>query len=285
MKAVVRQVKGKNSQPGIALTFGRASAFLYLQGSHITSWKPDGQTEVLWVSESANYAPNRAIRGGIPICWPWFGAYWGEGDRAQHGFARTANFELIDFEETGLFARARLRMLSDAPYPEWRNLLALEVEVSLSEALKIELITTNISDRAVEVGGALHTYFGVVDVTRVQIPELEGLGYRDKLQDFQMFVQDKPLSIHEETDRVFSDPPERVHLIDPGIGRTFTIESWGNTDLVVWNPWKESANEMADFDDSGYLQMLCVEPARALENRKRLQPEQRFVLGQSLLMA
>ncbi|MEQ9564949.1 MAG: hypothetical protein RLN85_03895, partial [Pseudomonadales bacterium] len=185
MKGAVRQLTGKNGQPAIELIFGNASALVYLQGAHVASWKPAGATEMLWVSKTASYVPGKAIRGGIPICWPWFGGYWGEQpDRAQHGFARIADFELVDFEATDIFSRARLRMVSDAPYPEWSNQLALEVEIVLSDGLGIELITTNISDEMVEVGAALHTYLRVSDVTRVQIPELRGLRYRDKARNF-----------------------------------------------------------------------------------------------------
>lgn len=286
MKSSVRHLTGNNGQPAIELSFDNASALVYLQGAHVASWKPDGVTEILWVSETANFSPGKSIRGGIPICWPWFGGYWGEEpDRAQHGFARVADFELIDFEATDIFTRARLRMVSDAPYPEWRNRLALEVEIVLSDGLGIELITTNISDEIIEVGAALHTYFRVSDVTRVQIPELKGLSYKDKVRNFDTFVQEKEFSVTEETDLVFLDPPTKVHLIDPQTGQNLKIESLGNTDLVVWNPWAGNAKKMADFDDQGYLNMICIEPANALNNRQSLKPEQRFTLGKTIMVA
>jgi len=284
MQSAVRQLTANNGQPAIELTFDSASALVYLQGAHVASWKSDGITEMLWLSETANFAPGKSIRGGIPICWPWFGGYWGEEpDRAQHGFARVADFELVDFEATDIFTRARLRMVSDAPYPEWSNRLALEVEIVLSDGLGIELITTNTSDETVEVGAALHTYFQVSDVTRVQIPELMGLSYKDKVRDFDTFVQEGEFSVSEETDRIFLDPPAKVHLIDPQSGQNLKIESLGNTDLVVWNPWAENAKKMPDFDDQGYLNMICIEPANALDNRKVLRPEQRFTLGKTIL--
>lgn len=286
MKGAVRQLTGNNGQQAIELIFDSASALVYLQGAHIVSWKPDGVTEMLWVSETSSYAPGKAIRGGIPICWPWFGSYWGDQpDRAQHGFARIADFELVDFEATDIFSRVRLRMISDAPYPEWKNRLELEVEIVLSDGLGVELITTNISDEMVEVGAALHTYFRVADVNRVQIPELRGLRYRDKVRNFDTFVQESDFTVSEETDRVFLDPPAKVHLMAPETGQNLKIESWGNTDLVVWNPWAWSAKNMADFDDLGYLNMICIEPANALDNRQKIKPEQRFRLGKTILMA
>lgn len=282
MKSTVKRVTGKNDQLAVDLGFGSARARVYFQGAHITSWKPDGNTEVLWLSDNANFSPGKAIRGGIPICWPWFGGYWGEGNLSQHGFARTAEFELIDYEKTEFFARARLRMVSDSPYPEWQNCLALEVEICLSESLQVELITTNISDKTIEVGAALHTYYQVNEVTLVEIPELKGLRFKDKVQGFKIFSQDKKFSVYRETDRVFLNPPNTVHLIEPKINRTLAIESWGNTDLVVWNPWAENAKNMADFDDHGYRNMICVEPANALDNRVFLRPEASFRLGNKI---
>ena len=282
MKSAVKRLAGKNDLPALDLTFGSASARVYLQGAHITSWKPDGMTEMLWLSDAANFSPGKAIRGGIPICWPWFGGYWGEGHLSQHGFARTAEFELVDFEETEFFVRARLRMISEAPYPEWQNCLALEVEICLSDSLQLELITTNISDKLIEVGAALHTYFHVNDVTKIEIPELHGLSFKDKVQGFEIFSQDSEFAVAGETDRVFLNPPKTVRLIDAEAKRVFAIESWGNTDLVVWNPWVENAKNMADFDDEGYLNMICVEPANALDNRVLLKPGASVSLGQKL---
>ena len=282
MKSKVKRIAGTNDLPALELTFGMASTRVYFQGAHITSWKPDGNTEMLWLSDLANFSPGQAIRGGIPICWPWFGSYWGEGQLAQHGFARTAEFALVDFEETEFFARARLRMTSEAPYLEWQNCLALEVEICLSDSLQLELITTNISDKLVEAGAALHSYFQVNDVTQVKIPELQGLQFKDKVRDFETFSQDTEFAVTGETDRVFLNPLKTVHLIDPEIKRTLAIETWGNTDLVVWNPWAENAKNMADFDDLGYHNMICVEPANALENRVLLRPEAGFRLGKKI---
>ncbi|MEQ9564880.1 MAG: hypothetical protein RLN85_03525, partial [Pseudomonadales bacterium] len=91
--------------------------------------------------------------------------------------------------------------------------------------------------------------------------------------------------VSEVTDRVFLDPPTKVHLMDPQSGQNLKIQSWGNTDLVVWNPWAGNAKNMTDFEDRGYLNMICIEPANALNNRQRLEPEQRFRLGNTMLIA
>lgn len=280
----IQQFKDRGDLPEIMLKYGAASVTLCLQGAHITAYKPDGKTELLWLSESANFASEKAIRGGIPICWPWFGAHPERADRAQHGFARVSDFELVASSADEESTRITLKLASTPPYPEWQNCVELEFEIRLSDQLWMEIRTTNIGEEPIDVGAALHTYFQVSDVSQIQIPELKGLEYKDKTRDFQTFNQSEDLVVQSEADRVYLNPPQAVSLIDPASKRKLKIQSWGNNDLVVWNPWIENAQAMADFDDQGYKNMVCIEPANSLENRVALAPSMQHRFGKSICL-
>jgi len=253
---------------------------LCLQGAHICSYKPDAETELLWMSQTAKFEQGKAIRGGIPICWPWFGAHWSDPkDQPQHGFARTSQFELIDSQADDNATQVCLELGQQAePY----HSLQMQVEVRLSDSLSIQIKTKNLGEQAIEVGAALHTYLAVSHIDKIAIPELQGLQYKDKTKGFELFSQEAPFHIDQETDRVYLNPPSSVKLADSGFNHQMNIESWGNTDLVLWNPWVEAAKAMTDFDNEGYLSMVCIEPANALDNRVLLQPGEMYALGKTI---
>lgn len=273
--------QGRGGLPELRLRFADATLVVCLQGAHICSYQPVGseQADVLWMSNSAHFATGKPIRGGIPLCWPWFGAHWQDKKQPQHGYARTSNFELLRADASDLCTSVVLGRIEDNTHD---NGLHMEFEVRLSDRLWIEVRTTNRGESAVEVGAALHSYFQVTDISAVRIPELQGLQYRDKTRDFQSFTQAQPLIVDSEVDRVYRDAPSIVHLLDGDLGRQLEIQSWGNTDLVVWNPWQQKALAMDDFDDHGYGSMICIEPANALENRVLLEPSQQSSIGKTI---
>lgn len=271
---------GLNGLLEIHLKYGQASLTLSQQGAQITSYKPDGHSELLWLSRTADFLPGKAIRGGIPLCWPWFGQHLDDSDQPQHGYARTSDFDLFASQADDQSTRVVLRL--NCPNPKWQesvNGLRMEFEVRLSKHLWMEVRTINLSDKDIKVGAALHTYFQVANASGVQIPEIKGLDYKDKTRGFATFNQSEHLTVESETDRVYLNPPKVVSLVDPGQQQTLEIQTWGNTDLVVWNPWKDNACKMADFDDEGYTSMICIEPANALDNQVRLAPGEQHCLG------
>lgn len=284
--SLVQTYLNKQGQPCLALSYKQPEADktarveLCLQGAHICSYKPDGETELLWMSQTAVFKEGKAIRGGIPICWPWFGAHWSDPKTyPQHGFARTSQFELIDSQADEKATQATIALQHQV---ERYKDLQMQVEIRLSDSLSVQIRSKNLGSRAIELGAALHTYFAVSNIDHIEIPELQGLRYKDKTRDFEEFSQERPFSVDQETDRVYLNPPSTVQLLDSGFNRQIDIESWGNTDLVVWNPWADVANAMADFDDDGYLSMLCIEPANALDNRVLLQPGEESILGKTI---
>ncbi|MEM6584033.1 MAG: D-hexose-6-phosphate mutarotase [Pseudomonadota bacterium] len=277
----VRELKGRTKLPELMLEHGDARVRLALQGAHITEYTV-GNTELLWISESARFAEGVSIRGGIPLCWPWFGASLDDPDWPQHGFARVAQFRLLSKESSSNYATAVLALDSLAPVPEWAGVASLEVEIRLSDHLWMELRTTNRSDRDLLLGAGLHSYFQVSACDEISMPALTGLAFVDMTAGFERAKQTEALEITDEVDRVYLGPPRIVELFDSGRSRKIEIDAWGNTDLVVWNPGPRVAASMEDFDDYGYQRMVCIEPAIALENRVRLQPGARHAIGQTI---
>ena len=265
------------------LCFEQAKLELYLHGAHVTSYRPHDNHEVLWMSDTAVYQTGKAIRGGIPLCWPWFGAHANNPDRPQHGYARTSHFSVLF---TSADAQATSITLSldpaAAPYEEWQNSANFEVEIRLSDSLWMEMRTTNKSDSTLTVSNALHTYFGISSRDRITIPDVTGLTYLDKPQHYKKLPQTSATMINDEVDRVYLAPPMKIDLLDSGRQLTTSISSWGNHNLVIWNPGKKIAKAMSDFDDQGFEQMLCIEPANALDQSINIEPGECHRLGQDV---
>jgi D-hexose-6-phosphate mutarotase len=265
------------------LRFADACAEVYLQGAHVTHYQPCPNHDVLWMSDSAVYQPGAALRGGIPICWPWFGAATVGRDRPQHGYARTSDFRPISSRADEACSSVVLALDTvNAPYPEWRNKLQLELEIRLQDSLWMELRSQYMGLETITVSNALHNYFAISSKEHISIPTLTGLRYLDKLQDYQEYRQSQPVVFDGEVDRVYRQTPARIELQDSGWHSVTTIETWGNNNLVVWNPGAEKAKAMSDFTDNGYQHMVCIEPANALAQSLTLQPGADHRLGQCI---
>jgi D-hexose-6-phosphate mutarotase len=265
----------------VVLTHGTSRIQIYLQGGQVTSFQVAGD-ELLWMSDSARFEPGAAIRGGIPLCWPWFGESLDNAEWPKHGFARVSKFELISHEETPEIASVTLRLDSGAGIEGWGSNMQLDVDIRLSDHLWMEMRTTNHSDKSQLIGAALHSYFRVSCIENVAIPSVTGLDYLDKTAGYTQQVQSEALVVTGEIDRVYNNPLHSAELVDSGLERRVAIEAWGNTDMVVWNPGPYVAASMADFDDEGYREMICIEPAMALENRVSLAPGETHVIGQTI---
>jgi D-hexose-6-phosphate mutarotase len=245
-----------------------AAATVVLQGGHVLSFQPHNQQPVLWVSRDSYFTIGKAIRGGIPVCWPWFANHPTESDKPAHGFARTQPWRVLGSEMTPEGA-TRLRLgLTDttATRALWPHPFQLELSVSVGAALQVELLIRNPGETAFTCTGALHSYFSVSDIANVTITSLEGSAYLDKVADNQRREQTGPITITGETDRVYLDTSADCVIIDPGWQRQIRVAKQGSRTTVVWNPWAEKARQMADFGAEEYRQMVCVETANAADD-------------------
>jgi glucose-6-phosphate 1-epimerase len=274
---------GEAGMTKVDITFNDSSLELYLQGAHITRYQPSAGVDVLWMSDTAIYHPAQALRGGIPLCWPWFGADTENPDRPQHGYARTSNFGVVSTLANKQATSIVVTLdPAQAPFPDWQNRAALELEIRLSDALWMEMRSYNLSDSPLTLSNALHSYFSISSRSQVAIPTVADLTYLDKLQNYLPQQQASPISINGEVDRIYQAPPETIELLDSDTGINTSISSWGNNNLVIWNPGEQKARQMNDFDDRGFEQMICIEPANALAQSITLLPGEYHRLGQEI---
>lgn len=253
-----------------------SEALVYLHGAHLASFRTSEHGELLWMSDQAVYAPGKALRGGVPICFPWFGPHAARSDLPAHGFARTHEFRFEGSEVRGDTVVAELTLSSGAEtlatFPHaFRARLRLSVGRELSLAFEVE----NTGDDSFDYELALHTYLGVSDVREVELVGLAGASYDDKVSGARACIEGvSPMRFVAETDRVY-DSSARVSVIDAARQRRVVVDKTCSATTVVWNPWLDKAKRMADFGDDEWPGMLCVEAANTGPRRITLIPESR----------
>ena len=237
-----------------------ACARIYLDGAHVTSWIPAGsRIDRLFVSREAKYGPGCAIRGGIPVCFPQFGAF---GPIGQHGFARLSRWAVVDEAEVDGGARIVLQLTdSEASRATWPFAFRAELAVHVAAAaLTVTLTVTNTDSMSISFTAALHPYFAVDNAYDTTVGGLAGCRYRDALRHGDEFDEAADLlPIHGHIDRVYYDTPNMIELLEPT--RTLRIEKRGFPETVVWNPGAEGTRTRSDFADGEERYMVCVEAA------------------------
>jgi glucose-6-phosphate 1-epimerase len=252
----------------------QATATIVLQGAQLIAWTPRGHTPVIWLSRAARFAPGKSIRGGVPVCWPWFGPHASDPNRPAHGFARTVPWEVIGTRALDDGAtRLDFRLVqNEATRALWPHATLLECRLRVGTALEIDLVTRNADRSAITIGDALHTYFEVGDVRRIAILGLEGCPYLDKMDGGKRKHQSGPVTIGAETDRIYLDSTADCLIDDLTLNRRIRIRKRGSRSTVVWNPWIEKSDRMGDFGADGYLNMVCVESANAADDVMTIAP-------------
>ena len=247
---------------------------VYLHGAHVTGWQPRGEAPVLWLSALSAFEPGRPIRGGIPICFPWFGPHAADASRPPHGFVRLApwTLERVTREADTVTATLALAVAADRE-PLWPHTAALRLEASFGRELTVAFTVENRGTTPCPVAEALHTYVAVGDIRQVTLEGLAGTPYVDKVQGGVRAVQDAaPLAFAGETDRPYLGTDAAVTIVDPVRARRIVVEKEGSRTTVVWNPWIAKARAMPDFGDDEWPAMVCVEAANALDDAFTLAP-------------
>jgi D-hexose-6-phosphate mutarotase len=275
---------GPGSLPMVEIHSAHATATVALQGGQVVTYQPHDQQPVLWVSERSIYAPGKAIRGGIPVCWPWFGPHPDDPHKPQHGFARTAMWQVLGTTlvepdavqlRLGLTDTAETRTL-------WPHAFALELGITAGPELRVELTARNPGTEAMQCTSALHSYFQVSAIEAVTIYGLEGSSYIDKVDAARRKLQQGPITIAGETDRIYLDTTNDCTIQDPGLGRRIHVAKVGSRSTVVWNPWVDKARQLADFGDEEYRQMVCIETANAGDDVITIAPGGAHTLGTTI---
>lgn len=255
------------------VTSAHASARICLQGGQVLSWQPADTTEpVLWMSKAAQFAAGKSIRGGIPVCWPWFGAHGSQASFPAHGFARTQAWQVKGCRslEDGSTELSLTMPINAAAQPMWPHLAQLDLLVNVGATLKIALITRNLSDADFSMTEALHTYFQVSDIAHIHVDGLDGVHFHDKAAGWSQGDQTGSIGFAGEVDRVYVNNPERCSIVDPVFKRRISIAKLGSQSTIVWNPAAIRAAQMGDLvdgkGDDGWKRFVCVESGNALEN-------------------
>ncbi|MDD5035472.1 MAG: D-hexose-6-phosphate mutarotase [Methylococcaceae bacterium] len=259
----------------------QAEATIVLQGAHLIDWTPHGQTSVIWLSSCARFAEGRSIRGGIPVCWPWFGPHATESGFPSHGFARTAPWEVVETgrREDGASHLAFRLTQDEASFLQWPHSTSLELRFWVGHSLEMELSTFNLEPVPLTISQALHSYFRVGDVRRIKVLGLEGCRYIDKVDGGLHKRQEGPVSFASEVDRIYLEATGDCLIDDPQFERRIRIAKRGSASTVVWNPWFEKSQKLGDLGDDAYLGMVCLESANTAEDVAVIAPGERHRLG------
>lgn len=239
-----------------------ANARVALQGAQVLTWQPAGAKPVVWVSKAAVFEPGKGVRGGVPVCWPWFGAREG---LPAHGFVRTRLWQVRAASQDSA-GQVELRLgIQDnvATRALWDFAFDLELVVTVGQTLGMTLVTRNTGTQAFTLTSALHTYFCVGDIGQTTVLGLDGCDYLDKVQNGVHASQTGAVAFTGETDRVYVNTTAPCVIEDAAWGRRIHVAKQGSASTVVWNPWSEREKAFTDMASGEYREMVCVETCNA----------------------
>jgi len=263
---IARVVAGNGGLAKVAVTSPVAAGEMYLHGAHVTSWQPRGSDEVLFVSARSRWEDGRAIRGGVPICFPWFANKADDPHAPAHGFVRSTGWQLESIRQTGDAVSVSMFITSnDATKKWWPADFHLLHRATFGSELNLELLVRNTGATSLRFEEALHTYFHVGHIDKVRLQGLNAVAYLDKTDSNCKKTQQGPIAIVSETDRVYLNTKSPVELEDHALGRRIVVAKDNSLTTVVWNPWLEKAGAMSDFGASEWTQMVCIETSNVAD--------------------
>ncbi|MEZ4513449.1 MAG: D-hexose-6-phosphate mutarotase [Chloroflexota bacterium] len=272
-------VEGPGGLPVVEMVNGVGKTAVSLHGGHVLSYMPHDQASVLWMSQLAEFAPGKAIRGGIPVIWPWFGSHPSDSSKPSHGFARRQLWAVQGVEAAGDHRQLTLS-LSDSPESRaiWPHHFLLTLQVTLDAALHVELTTSNTGRTPFVITQALHSYFTISEIKNIAITGLEQCAYLDQLDEMRRKRQPGAITFAEEVDRIYIETTGDCVLHDSGLNRSIRVAKRGSGSTVIWNPWVAKAQRMADFGDEEYRAMVCIETTNAADDQVTILPGEGYRL-------
>ena len=269
--------------PAVQVATPLASGLVYLHGAHVAAWQPAGCEEILWMSHKSLFEAGKPIRGGVPLCFPWFGP---RKDAPGHGFARLGAWELESIQQDAAGVTVSLALRPDAvSRGYWPHEFVLRHRVTIGTELTMSIELGNNGSTPLTAEEALHTYFSVGDVRQVRVTGLAGTHYLDKVDGARERVQEGAIAITGETDRVYLDTTGPVTIEDSVKRRKITIAKEHSLATVVWNPWVAKAKAMPDFGDEEWPGMLCVETCNVGAAAVRVAPGEKHVMTARIAVA
>lgn len=274
---------------------GQAELVVAQQGAHVISYQIDGDQPLIWSNPGAVFKHGKAIRGGMPVCWPWFGNFQRNPQSVQdmrqssepanaHGEVRAIDWELMGMGEDGdALIVEFIQPKAEGHLPGWPHTVGVKLQIRMDAALNVGLISFNAGPEDVIMSQALHSYFAVSDVHQVSIEGLDGVSYLNTLESWETVnVQAGDITFTGETDRIYQDTPDLISIVDPEWKRRIQIQTVGSKSSVVWNPWIEKTKTFSDMEADGWKGMVCVETANVMRDIVTLKPNEMHVMGVSI---
>jgi D-hexose-6-phosphate mutarotase len=273
----VEFVTGNGGFPKLILHSAWSSAEIYLHGAQVTHFQKHGEAPLLFLSGSSRFQKDAPIRGGVPLCFPWFGPRGGIDGQPMHGFARIRDWALNEVRHQSSGELSATFGWSD----QFEGAsFAVKFRVTVGLTLQMDFTVQNTSKKEFAFEECLHTYFHVGDISRVSIRGLNGAQYLDKTDAYKPKPETaSQITIDREVDRTYVNTDSTVEILDQSLNRKITVKKTHSKTTVVWNPWIERAKQMADLGDTEYLQMVCVESGNAGENKIVLPPNESSTLS------
>lgn len=274
---------GQGSLPCVRITNSFATCELSLYGAHVFSYKPAGQQDLLWMSETTAYETGKAIRGGIPVCFPWFGPHAEDSTKPQHGFARIMMWDVESALELNDGSTELILTLNSSEETKafWPFAFEAELTVVVGKKFTISLQIKNTSSEAFTYTDALHSYFNISDLSNIQISGLAGTSYYNGFGTETTVQQEESLQIVQEENRRYINHTNDCVISDSGFNRKINVSKTGSKVTVVWNPNAATAKNIGDMPDDGYKTFICVEAVNAYTDAVVLEPGKMHVLSQT----
>ncbi len=251
-----------------------ADATICLYGAHIVSFRPKESEDLLWMSPASYFEVGKPIRGGIPVCFPWFGPHKSDPEKPQHGFGRLMYWEISEtaaLPDGGTLIRLKL-CSSDDTKSYWPHDFEAELTIVVGIKLEVNLKVTNQSDTPFDYSCALHTYYHLSAIEQIAIDGLMGTTYHKHLEAGYYIQESSKLEIHQAETRHYHDTEATCIIEDPGFGRKIHVGKSGSKVTTVWNPWKEACSVISDLPDDAYTSFVCIEAVNSFEDTILLNP-------------
>jgi len=263
-----------------------STAKVSLYGAQVLSFIPNGEKDLLFVSKESFYQEGKAIRGGIPVCWPWFGAHSTDQNKPSHGFARLSNWQVIKTSSKNDELSLQLE-LNDSEYTRliWPYKFKTIISITIGRTLSVDLTTANLDEKPFTITSALHSYFNVSDSEKITISGLKNTNYVDDVLNMESLQEKSLLSLQGEIDRRYIDTLTSCCITDPGYQRKIQVSKKGSKTTVIWNPGSKLAMKMIDLGNHEYTSMVCIEAANSLNNSISILPGQSHSLSTILELA
>jgi len=274
--------RDEETGPIIDISNDFASASISLYGGQVLLWKPHQQLHpVLWLSPKVEFKVGKPIRGGVPICWPWFGSHPSVKEMQSHGYARLSNWKVKNISS---LANGDTEIILEIENTEQLNFgdykkFSLNLKIVVGNKLKIELITLNVSNEEVNFSEGLHTYFHVGNIANISVAGLMGQNYHDLMDGRIKNDQSSAIRFNGEIGRVYVNTESSCLIDDNELSRKIIIEKMGSSSTAIWNPWEKNASRILDLGSNGWMNMVCVESANAYENCIKLPARQEHKLS------